>query len=135
MTKKKAKTIYRNVGLSLTALCFALSYLYRPYAYSHHLNDFHLSDCYTCLFGVPIIVCLTQAFCREESEKWSIPKNILYAVLFLLAWELVDGLLAKRMDWIDIVASVISGCLTYVLYRIFGFKNLKEYEDDQQECP
>ena len=109
--------------------------LYRPYAYSHHLNDFHLTGSYTSFFGVPIIVCLTQAFCREESEKWSIPKNILYAVLFLLAWELVDGLLAKRMDWIDIVASVISGCLTYVLYRIFGFKNLKEYEDDQQECP
>ena len=135
MTKKKAKAIYRYVGLSLTALCFALRYLYRPYAYSHHLNDFHLSDCYTSLFGVPIIVCLTQAFFREESEKWSIPKNILYAVLFLFAWELVDGLLAKRMDWVDIVASAISGCLTYVLYRIFGFKNLKEYEDDQQECP
>ena len=49
--------------------------------------------------------------------------------------DLLVGLLAKRMDWIDIVASVISGCLTYVLYLIFGFKNLKEYEDDQQECP
>ena len=34
------------------------------------------------------------------------------------------------MDWIDIVASAISGCLTYVLYRIFGFKNLREYKDE-----
>jgi di/tricarboxylate transporter len=135
MDKKKAKAVYRNIGLSLTALCVALNYVYRPYAYSHHLNDFHLADCYTSLFGVPIIVCLTQAFCRKESEKWSIPKNILYAVLFLLAWELVDGLLAKKTDWIDITASLISGCLTYALHRIFGFKNMKEYEEEKDERP
>jgi len=35
---------------------------------SHHLNDFHLADSYTCIFGVPIIVCVTQAFFWEESE-------------------------------------------------------------------
>lgn len=98
MNKKKAKVIYRNVGLGFTALCVVLSYVYRPYAYSHHLNDFHLADCYTSFFGVPIIVCLTQAFYREEGEKWSIPRNIIYAVLVFFAWELVDGLLAKRID-------------------------------------
>ena len=129
MNKKKAKVIYRNVGIGLTALCFVLSYFYRPYAYSHHLNDFHLADCYTSFFGVPIVVCLTQAFWREESEKWSIPRNIIYALLMFFVWELVDGLLAKRMDWLDILASVISGCLTYVAYLIFGFKNLGEYKE------
>ena len=92
MNKKKAKTIYRNVGLGLTALCFVLSFFYRPYAYSHHLNDFHLADCYTSFFGIPIIVCLTQAFWQKEGEKWSIPTNIIYAVLLLFIWELVDGL-------------------------------------------
>ena len=129
MNKKKAKVIYRNVGLGFTALCFVLSYVYRPYAYSHHLNDFHLADCYTSFFGVPIIVCLTQAFYREEGEKWSIPRNIIYAVLMFFAWELVDGLLAKRIDWLDMIASVISACLMYVVYRIFGFKNIGEYNE------
>ena len=129
MNKKKAKAIYRNVGLGLIALCFVLSYVYRPYAYSHHLNDFHLADCYTSFFGVPIIVCLTQAFFREEGEKWSIPRNIIYAVLIFFAWEIVDGLLAKRIDWLDMIASVISACLMYVAYRIFGFKNIGQYQD------
>lgn len=129
MNKKKAKVIYRNVGLVLTVLCFVLSYVYRPYAYSHHLNDFHLADCYTSFFGVPIIVCLTQAFYREKGEKWSIPRNIIYAVLMFFVWELVDGLLAKRMDWLDIIASVISACLMYIIYRIFGFKNIGEYKE------
>ena len=129
MNKKKAKAIYRNVGLGLIALCFVLSYVYRPYAYSHHLNDFHLADCYTSFFGVPIIVCLTQAFFREEGEKWSIPRNIIYAVLIFFAWEIVDGLLAKRIDWLDMIASVISACLMYVAYRIFGFKNIGEYKE------
>ena len=44
-------------------------------------------------------------------------------------WELVDGLLAKRMDWLDMIASVISACLMYVVYRIFGFKNIGEYNE------
>ena len=79
--QRRAKRIYGTVGIALTVLCFILSYFYRPYAYSHHLNDFHLADSYTSIFGVPIIVCVTQAFFRKESEKWSIPKNIVYAVL------------------------------------------------------
>ena len=47
ITKKEAKMIYKVVGFSLIALCFVLSFVYRPYAYSHHLNDFHLADSYT----------------------------------------------------------------------------------------
>ena len=45
------------------------------------------------------------------------------------AWELVDGLLAKRIDWLDMIASVISAFLMYVAYRIFGFKNIGEYKE------
>ena len=84
--QRQAKRIYGTVGIALTVLCFILSYFYRPYAYSHHLNDFHLADSYTSFFGVPIIVCLTQAFFRKESEKWSFPKNIVYAVLMLICF-------------------------------------------------
>jgi len=78
MTQKKAKIIYKTVGFSLITLCFVLSYIYRPYAYAHHLNDFHLADCYTSFFGIPLGVCLTQAY---RSEGCSIPKNIVYVVL------------------------------------------------------
>ena len=126
MTRKKARTIYKAVGFTLTALCFALRYWYRPYAYAHHLNDFHLADSYTSFFGVPIIVCLKQAFGKE---KWSIPRTILYGIGLFMAWELVNGLLAKRMDWIDIAASWISGGLMYVLYLIFGFKSVEDYSE------
>ena len=52
--QRRAKRIYGTVGIALTVLCFILSYFYRPYAYSHHLNDFHLADSYTSFFGVPI---------------------------------------------------------------------------------
>ena len=128
-TRKKAKTIYKTIGFSLTALCFVLSYVYRSYAYAHHLNDFHLADCYTSFFGVPIIVCLTQAYPNFRKGKWSIPKTILCAIGLLMAWELVDGLLAKRIDWIDIAASWISGGLMYVLYLIFGFKSVEDYSE------
>ena len=62
------------------------------------LNDFHLADSYTSFFGVPIGVCFTQAY---RSESWSIPKNILYVALLLIGWELVDGFLAKKFDWVD----------------------------------
>jgi len=42
--QRRAKRIYGTVGIAFTVLCFILSYFYRPYAYSHHLNDFHLAD-------------------------------------------------------------------------------------------
>ena len=127
MTQKRAKMIYRTVGFSLTALCFVLSQVYRPYAYSHHLNDFHLADSYTSFFGVPIIVCLLQGFSRLRNGRWSIPKTVLYAIGLFMFWEIVGGLLARRMDWIDIVASWISGGLMYVLYLISGFKSVEDY--------
>ena len=124
---EKAKMIYRTVGFSLIALCVVLSFVYRPYAYSHHLNDFHLADSYTSFFGVPLGVCFTQAY---RSEKWSIPKNILYVALLLIGWELVDGFLAQTIDWVDISACIISGCLMYVLYLVFGFKRVEDYKDE-----
>ena len=62
------------------------------------------------------------------SEGLSIPKNIVYVVLLLVGWELVDGFLAKNLDWVDISACIISGCLMYVLYLLFGFKSVIEYE-------
>ena len=129
MTQKEAKMIYKTVGFSLTALCFVLSFVYRPYAYSHHLNDFHLADSYTSFFGVPIVVCLTQAYSRFRNGRWSIPKTILCAIGLFMIWEIVDGLLAKRMDWIDIAASWISGGLMYVFYLIFGFKSVEDYKE------
>ena len=67
----------------------------------------------------------TQAY---RSESWSIPKNILYVALLLIGWELVDGFLAKKFDWVDISACIISGCLMYVLYLIFGFKRVVDYK-------
>lgn len=87
MTQKKAKMIYKTVGFSLTALCFVLSKVYRPYAYSLHLNDFHLADSYTSFFGVPIVVCLTQAYSRFRDGRWSIPKTIFCAIGLFMIWE------------------------------------------------
>ena len=46
-----------------------------------------------------------------------------------MVWEVVEGLLAKRMDWIDIAASWINGGLLYVLYLIFGFKSVEDYPE------
>ena len=129
MTQKKAMTTYKTVGFLLTALCLVLSYVYRPYAYAHHLNDFHLSDCYTSFFGVPIVACLTQGFkFFRNGRRWSIPKTIICSIGLFMIWEFADGLLAKSMDWIDIAASWISGGLMYVAYLIFGFKSVEDYK-------
>ena len=41
----------------------------------------------------------------------------------------IVGIAAKRMDWVDIIASVISGCYTYVLYLLFRFKHIGGYKE------
>ena len=49
-------------------------------------------------------------------------------LLFFFLWEVASGFLAKRMDWVDIIASAISGCYTYILYLLFGFKHIGGYK-------
>ena len=56
--------------------------------------------------------------------------NILYVALLLIGWELVDGFLAQTIDWVDVSACIISGCLMYVLYLVFGFKRVEDYKDE-----
>ena len=124
--RKKSKFAYGITGTILIILCFLFSFLYRPYAYLHHLNDFHIADSYTSFLGVPIIVCLTQAL---RNEKWNIPTNILYATFFLIGWEIVDGLFAKQFDWVDIIACILGGMTMYVFYRFFNFKSIDEYDE------
>lgn len=126
--EKRARYIYGIMGISLIALCLMLNYLYRPYAYSHHLNDLHLADCYSSFLGVPIVVCFTQIL-QIKNNNGAIPQNILFAVLMLIGMELIDGILAKLIDWVDIMACILGGIVMYALYLIFGFKSAKEYKE------
>ena len=120
--EKKSRYVYGIIGILLVVLCFLLNYLYRPYVYSNHLDDLHIADSYSSFLGVPIIVFFSQVL-PTGKYRGSIYSNILFAIIVLVGIELVDGLLAKQIDWIDINASIISGCLLYVLYWMRSKKN------------
>ena len=53
--KEKPKTLFICVGLGLLLLCIFLNFIYRPYAYSRHLSDFHILESMLILIGFEFV--------------------------------------------------------------------------------
>ena len=95
--KEKPKILFICVGLVLLLLCIFLNFIYRPYAYSRHLSDFHISDSYTSFLGVPMGVCFIQG-CLRAHKQQSIVGSILESMLILIGFEFVDAFYFKKTD-------------------------------------
>ena len=93
--KEKPKFLFICVGLILLLLCIFLNFIYRPYAYSRHLSDFHISDSYTSFLGVPMGVCFIQG-CLRAHKQQSIVGSILESMLILIGFEFVDAFFTKN---------------------------------------
>ena len=93
--KEKPKILFICVGLLLLLLCIFLNFIYRPYAYSRHLSDFH------------------------AHKQQSIVGSILESMLILIGFEFVDAFFTKNIDWIDISAACLGGFFTYIIYYYF----------------
>lgn len=113
--KEKPKILFICVGLVLLLFCIFLNFIYRPYAYSRHLSDFHISDSYTSFLGVPMGVCFIQG-CLRAHKQQSIVGSILESMLILIGFEFVDAFFTKNIDWIDISAACLGGFFTYIIY-------------------
>ena len=118
MTQIGKKNRYRILGGLLLLLCFILNFYYRPYAYSNHLHDFYLADCYTNLLGVPIGVCFIKGF-QQKRKQMTIPQCILTILVSLISYEAIDAIFAKHLDFVDIIATCLSSIFIYIIYYYF----------------
>lgn len=92
---------------------------YRPYIYKHQLFDFHIADTLGNTLGtIATIFTLTAIFSSERVKGVSL---VIIITVSLILYEIAHPLLGKPIDLWDILATWITGILSYGLFNmIFG---------------
>jgi glycopeptide antibiotics resistance protein len=110
------------IGLSIAALALFLSKTYRPYIYSHAINDFYLADTMGNIFAIPFALFFSSGICKKRIKiAWSIPVVVLVYILFeFMSLIGLHGI----FDVHDIIATIISGIITYILLHCLSIKEL-----------
>lgn len=93
-------------------LGLVLSNIYRPYIYENHIFDFHFADTIGNLVAVPCLSLLLLGL-----GKYTIPsKVVLYSIFVFTLYEIIPF---GTFDFYDLIATYISGALTYLFLMLF----------------
>ena len=109
----KARVYSFLLSLFLGAVALVISYTYRPYIYSHHINDFHLADSFSDLFAVPAMTFLLIAI-DKDFGKYTIGFNVIMVCIFLILYEF---LISATTDVYDMIAVIVSGVFTWLVLQ------------------
>jgi protein-S-isoprenylcysteine O-methyltransferase Ste14 len=125
VTMNKKKNAYLTISILAVIIGLVLTFTYRPYIYSRNIYDFGIADTIGSIVSVIAFCFLFWTFKDySNSEK---NKHILIAVIvYSIIWEPM-GLtgLHGTFDWKDIVATILSGLLTFILKEIINKSYLK----------
>ena len=97
-------------GLIVACICVVLSKTYRPYIYENHINDFHIADTISNWLAVPAATLFLWGIFKGRTK---FKKGILYSVITFIIYEFI---LSATFDFWDIIATVLSGGITYLIY-------------------
>ena len=113
MTKKQK--VYLSIAIVVAVVGLVLSFTYRPYIYQNHINDFGFADTIGSLVAVIAYCCYlwsTKEYSISIKKKHVFYVTITYAFL----WEFLGFAgIYGTFDWKDVIASIISGVLSYFL--------------------
>lgn len=90
--------------------------IYRPYIYRNKINDFHLADTIGNSRGTIATVFVVIGLIGQGREQHLfLIKTITIAVAL---YEIMHPLLGKPMDLGDVLATLLTGGLCLLLYRV-----------------
>lgn len=113
-------SIYRliNFTIGIAALLiyeFIARPYYRPYIYSHKINDFHLADTLGNSLGtIALIFILVSLFSEEKTKGKS---RIVLGTVIAILIEFIHPLLGKPIDLWDMLASLITGIVCFIVFN------------------
>jgi hypothetical protein len=128
---KKYKLI--NFVISLSGLLiyeFIGRPIYRPYIYANDINDFHIADTLGNTLGTVATIFFFVALLSNETGKGNY--LIKLVTVSVVLFEIAHPLLGKPIDVWDIVATVITGGVCFLLYNII-FSSAKQPIDLKNE--
>lgn len=89
--------------------------IYRPYIYNNKINDFHIADTLGNTFGTLPTIFFLIAILSNDSTKGNY--LIKLGTLSVVVFELIHPLLGKRIDIWDIIATILTGLVSYLIYN------------------
>jgi hypothetical protein len=117
-----------NFAIGISALLiyeFIGRPIYRPYIYANNINDFHIADTLGNTFGTMPTLFFLIALLSNDTIKGNY--FIKLGTFSVVMFELAHPLLGKPIDIWDIVATIITGLISYLLYNsIFRNHDLKQ---------
>jgi len=119
----KYKAINFAIGISALLIYeFIGRPIYRPYIYENKINDFHIADTLGNTFGtLPTIFFLIAILSNDRTKGNYLIKLGTFSVV---AFELAHPLLGKPIDIWDIIATILMGLVSYIIYNSL-FKDLQ----------
>nr|WP_315169913.1 hypothetical protein [uncultured Flavobacterium sp.] len=118
----KYKTINFTIGFSgLLIYEFVGRPIYRPYIYNNRINDFHIADTLGNSFGALPTIFFLIAILSNDTTKGNY--LIKLGTFSIVVFELAHPLLGKPIDIYDIIATIITGLISNLIYNtIFKHK-------------
>ncbi len=115
----KYKIINFSIGIvALLIYEFIGRPLYRPYIYQNQINDFHIADTLGNTLGTMTTIFFLIAILSKDTIKGNYLIKI--STLSIVVFELLHPFLGKVIDILDIMATIITGLCSYVIYnRLF----------------
>ena len=107
--------IYEFIGLPI----------YRPYIYNNKINDFHIADTLGNTFGTLPTLFFLIAILSTETVKGNY--LIKLGTFSVIIFEIAHPLLGKSIDMWDILATALTGFISYAIYNsIFNNKGAQK---------
>ena len=112
----KYKAINFAIGISALLIYeFVGRPIYRPYIYNNKINDFHIADTLGNTFGaLPTIFFLIAILSNDTTKGNYLIKLGTFSVV---VFELLHPLLGKPIDIWDIIATILAGVASYLIYN------------------
>ena len=107
-----------NFGIGLAGLLvyeFIGRPIYRPYIYENNINDFHIADTLGNTFGTMPTIFFLIAILSNDTERGNF--LIKLGTFSVVLFELAHPLLGKPIDFWDIIATIITGFISYFTYN------------------
>ena len=108
-----------NFAIGITAL---LTYeyigrpIYRTYIYTNEINDFHVADTLGNTFGTLATLFILIALLSNGTIKGNYLIKV--GTFSVCVFELISPLLGKPIDVWDILATILAGLVSYVMYNV-----------------
>jgi hypothetical protein len=111
------------IGIGAVVIYELARAYYRPFVYSHGINDFHIADTLGNSLGTVAAVFVFASFLgRDQATHVFLIRTV---TISTVVYELAHPLLGKPIDPWDILATVAAGLFSEGLHRLIHRSNLK----------